>query len=164
MTNIVELWRPVVGYEGLYEVSNLGRVKSLRSEKLMKLSVANSGYMQLSLSGKPSRKVRHVHRLVLEAFIGPCPPNMEGCHANGIRTDNRLENLRWDTRKGNMADAIAHGRTNRGERNPWTKFNEKDIRKIRESIQSNSELAKIYGVTREAIRDIKSGRRWGHIQ
>lgn len=159
-----EYWKPVEGYEGLYEVSDLGRVKSLRSGKLMSLSASNTGYMQLNLSGAPARKIRHVHRLVLEAFVGPCPAGMEGCHANGNRADNRLSNLRWDTRKGNMADAIVHGMTNRGERSPSSKLTELEVRTIRKSVLNNGELAKIYGVSRESVRDIKLGKRWGWLQ
>jgi hypothetical protein len=160
---VQEVWQPIQGYEGLYEVSDQGRVRSLRSGKLMKLSVANTGYMQLNLSGAPTRRIRHVHRLVLEAFVGPCPPGMEGCHANGIRSDNRLNNLRWDTRKGNMADAIAHGRTNRGERCHASKLTAEDVHAIRGSLLKNTELAKAYGVARETIRDVRSGKRWGWL-
>ena len=159
-----EVWQPIPGWEGFYEVSDQGRVKSLRSGKLMRLSVANTGYMQVQLSAMPRRSVCHVHRLVLEAFVGPSPVEMEGCHANGIRTDNRLSNLRWDTRKGNMADASAQGRTNKGERNPWCKLTEKQVRAIRLSEQSNTELAARYDMSREAIRDIRARRRWAHIQ
>jgi hypothetical protein len=89
---------------------------------------------------------------------------MEACHANGTRTDNRVSNLRWDTRKGNMADASAQGRTNRGEQNPWCKLTEKDVRAIRLSEQSNSQLAARYGMSREAIRDIRARKRWAHVQ
>jgi hypothetical protein len=159
-----EVWQPVLGYEGLYEVSDQGRVRSLRSGKLMKLSVANTGYLQLALSGKPGRKVWHVHRLVLEAFVGPCPNGMEGCHANGTRTDNQLPNLRWDTRKGNMADAMAQGRTNRGEKNPWCKLTKEDVCCIRLSKSTNAELAALYSMSREAIRDIRAKKRWAHVQ
>lgn len=164
MSSIVEQWKPVVGYEGLYEVSDQGRVKSLRSGKIMKLSVANTGYMQLQLSAKPRRNVCHVHRLVLEAFVGPAPIGMEGCHANGIRTDNRLSNLRWDTRKGNMSDASAQGRTNRGEKNHWCKLTEKDVLQIRLSKESSSQLAFRYNMSARAIRDIRARKRWAHVQ
>ena len=161
---MTEAWQPVRDYEGFYEVSDQGRVRSLRSGRLMSLSTSNTGYMQLNLSGKPARKLRHAHRLVLEAFVGPCPVGMEGCHTNGNRSDNRLSNLRWDTRTGNMADAIAHGTTNRGERNPHTKFTELDVHNIRQSTAKNTELAKVYGVSRETIRDIKLRKRWGWLQ
>ena len=164
MTSIIEQWKPVPGYEGLYEVSDQGKVKSLRSGKLMKLSVANTGYMQLQLSDKHRRSVCHVHRLVLEAFVGPAPIGMEGCHANGIRTDNRLSNLRWDTRKGNMADARKHGRTNRGERSPSAKLTREQVLAIRAAIGTQREIASRFGISREQARDIRSGKRWGWLQ
>jgi hypothetical protein len=158
-----EVWQPVVGYEGLYEVSDQGRVRSLRSGRLMSLSVANTGYQQLSLAGRPGSRVKHVHRLVLEAFVGQCPDGMEGCHANGIRTDNRLTNLRWDTRRGNMADASKHGTTNRGERAPSAKLTQQAVLQIREAQGSQQAIAACFGISREHVRDIRSGKRWGWL-
>lgn len=100
MSRLVEEWRPVVGYEGLYEVSDWGRVKSLGSERyhvirILKGYVGSIGYRVVNLykDGKPIKKF--IHRLVVEAFI-PNPEN-KPCvdHINTIRDDNRVENLRW---------------------------------------------------------------------
>lgn len=112
-----ELWKPVVGHEGLYEVSNYGNVRSLdrvitnkngvkkkRKGQLLKPTLQKRGYMAVSIGG-----TKLVHRLVLEAFIGTCPEGMETCHNNGVRTDNRLENLRWDTSSANNDDIVKHG-------------------------------------------------------
>lgn len=122
-----EEWRPVVGWEGCYEVSDLGNVRSvdryrthvcrdgkhtlsLRRGKPLKQNVAKRGYRVVALYNPPVRgKGRQVHRLVLEAFVGPCPPGMEACHCNGISDDNRLVNLRWDTRSNNNLDTVLHG-------------------------------------------------------
>jgi hypothetical protein len=163
MTTIVEQWKPVLGYEGLYEVSDQGRVRSLRSGKLMRQSVANTGYMQLNLSGNDGPQLKHAHRLVLEAFVGPCPNGMEGCHANGNRQDNRLNNLRWDTRKGNMADATKHGTTNRGVRCPNSKLTEQEVFEIREAPGSQQSIANKYGISREHVRDIKNRKKWSWL-
>lgn len=152
-----EVWQCVPGFEGMYEVSSRGRVWSNRSRRLLTLSVANTGYHQVNLRGS----VRHVHRLVLEAFVGPCPFGCEGCHGNGIRTDNRLENLRWGTRKENMQDASKHGTTNRGERCPTSKLTRQDVLAIRAAAGTQQEIAARFGVTREHVRDIRAGRRWG---
>lgn len=75
-----------------------------------------SGYLSVQLGrGRPA----YVHRLVLEAFVGPAPSaEHEGCHGNGDRSDNRIENLRWDTPAGNTVDRYLHGRIPRGSEHP----------------------------------------------
>jgi len=155
-----EVWQPVPGSDGQYEVSNRGRVWSNRTNRLLRLSVANTGYHQVNLGGS----VRHVQRLVLEAFVGPCPYGHEACHGNGIRTDNNLSNLRWDTRKGNMADASKHGTTNRGERCPTSKLKRDQIHAIRAANGTQKEIAARFGISREHVRDIRSGKKWGWLQ
>ena len=101
-----EVWKPIKNYEGLYEVSNMGRVRSLNyrrseKEKILKNIECNNGYFQVGLVKLGKRKIFSVHRLVAEAFI----PNPEGkpCidHINTIRSDNRVENLRWVTYEEN---------------------------------------------------------------
>ena len=117
-----EEWRPVFGYEGLYEVSDQGRVRGLDRivprtgigalpvrGRVLRGMLAKSGYPVVTLRREARSKVCTIHRLVLAAFVGPCPTGMEACHADGTRTNNRLENLRWDTRLGNAADMRAHG-------------------------------------------------------
>lgn len=116
-----ERWLPVVGYEGLYEVSDQGRVKSVAREipmphtrprrvKERQLALPVSGAYRLASLWRGNKgKSRRVHRLVLEAFVGPCPDGMEACHNNSISTDNRLENLRWDTPRSNQYDRRANG-------------------------------------------------------
>lgn len=121
-----EEWRAVVGYEGLYEVSNLGRVKSLERrmvrtngtphlirERLLKLSVPRLGHVRVTLYKlggglKKSRKLQ-VHRMVLEAFVGPCPEGMEALHWNDTPGENYLTNLRWGTPSENRHDLVRNG-------------------------------------------------------
>ena len=114
-----ERWLPVVGYEGLYEVSDLGSVRSLdrvdsyghhRKTRVLKPIPNGSGHYQVRLyrNGK-SESYPYVHRLVLETFVGPCPKGMFSCHWNDDPSDNRLENLRWDTEKANQADKLRNG-------------------------------------------------------
>lgn len=119
-------WRPVVGYEGVYEVSDQGQVRSLDrnieqasrngtvytrfiSGQVMNPTVGTHGYPHVTLRRSGTAKLSVVHRLILEAFVGPCPDGMEACHNNGARTDNRLENLRWDTPSNNNLDRTRHG-------------------------------------------------------
>lgn len=115
-----ERWLPVVGWEGLYEVSDKARVRSTKrtvergrgtmriQPKILKTSVSH-GYQVVGLWRRNRQKLSRVHRLMLEAFVGPCPDGMEACHGNGDRSDNRLDNLRWDTSGSNKYDIVKHG-------------------------------------------------------
>lgn len=115
-----EQWRPVVGHEGSYEVSNLGHVRSIdriltfadgrerraAGRELKPWANGRTGHLCVGLAGK----CRYlVHVLVLEAFIGPRPDGLVACHNNGVATDNRIENLRWDTYGANNDDLVSHG-------------------------------------------------------
>ena len=102
----MEIWRDIVGYEGLYQVSNLGMVKSLnyrgsKKEKVLSLNRERTGYERVKLCKEGQHKVERIHKLVAMAFI-PNPEN-KPCidHINTDRSDNRVENLRWVTHKEN---------------------------------------------------------------
>ena len=108
---INEIWIDIVGYEQLYQISNLGRVKSLNynktgKEKILKLCKNNSGYLLVNLSKNSETKKYTVHRLVAEAFIDN--PNNLPCidHINCEKSANSVENLRWVTHKENMNNPI----------------------------------------------------------
>ena len=118
-----EKWLPVVGYEGLYEVSWSGRVRSVdrvvvasngvarqMKGRVLKCSPGNHGYAQAILCKGDGGRSYLVHRLVLEAFEGPCPEGLEACHNDGDQTINVWDNLRWDTGSSNMVDKVNHGR------------------------------------------------------
>jgi hypothetical protein len=92
---VEEEWRPIVGYEGLYEVSDLGRVKGLKRGKILKPSPDKDGYLTLILCNKGEKMCR-VHRLVLQSFQ-PTEEDLVCDHINHIKNDNRLINLRWAT-------------------------------------------------------------------
>lgn len=114
-----EEWRPIVGREGCYEVSDQGHIRSLdrvvkssRAQwpvrgRILNPSPLRSGHLVVDL-GRAWRS-RRVHRLVLEAFAGPCPSGMEALHGDGDPSNNRIQNLRWGTRSENIQDAIRHG-------------------------------------------------------
>ena len=122
-SNTPEEWRPVVGYEGHYEVSDHGRIRSLRRDvpsrwggtrkwggNILTGTVTTNGYVHVHLSRDGVRKNRLVHRLVAEAFIGPVPDGMFVLHYNDVGTDNRLENLRIGTCSENGHDAVRNER------------------------------------------------------
>lgn len=116
-----EQWRPVIGFEGMYEVSDQGRVKSLlrpthngigrpiRGGVLAPALVSKRKYPSVSLYRAGKQSLHRVHRLVLEAFVGPCPIGMEALHNNDIANDNCLSNLRWGTKSENIRDAVQNG-------------------------------------------------------
>ena len=109
---MMEEWRPVPGHHG-YFASDQGRIRSqLRDGKPPRIlrprlvGPAGKQYHAVCLAGGAQRRV---HRLVLAAFVGLCPPGHEGCHNNGDKLDNRLGNLRWDTPGANARDKVTHG-------------------------------------------------------
>lgn len=113
-----EQWAPVVGYEGRYEVSDQGRVRSIdrvtshgrrRRGQLLKQIPHMRGYLLVNLWRDNSARLWLVHRLVLAAFAGPAPEGAEGRHGVGGPADNRLSNLAWGTHSDNMRDQVAHG-------------------------------------------------------
>lgn len=122
MTNTLhETWRPVVGWEGLYEVSDQGRVRSVErivqfgaqtrrvKSTVLKPGKTTKGALFVMLSNGKARN-RRVHQLVLEAFVGPRPPGMEGCHWDDNKENNAVTNLRWDTHSANELDKVRNGR------------------------------------------------------
>ena len=111
----MEIWKDVVGYEGIYQVSNCGRVKSLarnyrHNERVLKLNIKTNGYLQAHLCRDGKTKWFHVHRLVADAFI----PKIDGCtiinHKDNDRQNNNVENLEWTTQKDNIQHAMKQGR------------------------------------------------------
>lgn len=170
-----EVWRPVVGYEEFYEVSNQGRVRSLdridskgglRRGRVLKFRTDDKGagysYIQMSANGKPAK--RNVHVLVLEAFVGPRPsPLHEACHLDGDKGNAALSNLRWDTRQGNWADKWRHGTATAGEQNACSILTAEAVQWIRESRQSSLALAPVFGVASSTIRAVRLRANWAHL-
>ena len=114
-----EQWRAIPGYEGIYEVSDQGSVRSLDritphgrrlTGKLMKTSIGNHGYPMANLCRRGKYQMFTVHRLVMLVFVGERPNGLAVMHLNGIRTDNRLSNLRYGTYSENNRDIVKHGR------------------------------------------------------
>lgn len=168
-----ELWKPVVGYEGLYEVSSKGRVKRLAGwrkhgrgvayfEDRLRTPVLNGrGYPHVTLSKDGKHKTVCLHRLVMLAHVGPRPGDMEVCHNDGDRTNAKLSNLRYDTKSGNQQDRPAHGTDLRGTKHPGAKLDEAKVRYIRSLTNPVlTDLARQFGTTPEAIAHVVKGRSW----
>ena len=166
-----EVWKDIPGYEGKYQASTEGRIRSLKRKvggknpytgttflrtvppRVLKAGrFCKSGHMSVTLgrgtSGRP------VHQLVMETFVGPAPPGMEVLHRNGNPEDNRLENLHYGTRTENILDTFQNG-------GRWRKLSIEDVEQIRFGLATgikNAELAVMYGVAQSCICNIKNGR------
>lgn len=171
----MEIWSPVVGFEGCYEVSSHGRVRSidrrdragrLRSGRVLVQRPDKDGYFYCRLTVDTKIHYCRVHRMVLRAFKGSRPKGMEACHNNGNVGDNRAENLRWDTHKANMFDRQTHGTAARGEKNGSARLCAMKVRKIRELRAAGStqrQIAKAVGAGRTTVRQVLSGQIWNHV-
>lgn len=165
----MEVWKAVPGYEGLYEISDHGRARSLArlvqrgnsmlpvKEKLLKPSISD-GYPTYSFSKDGKPKPMKAHIAVMLAFVGPRPAGMDVCHKDGVRSNSHLSNLRYGSRRENMGDAILHG-TLAGENNGNSKLTGQDVSDIlRRYAEFEEKIAAEYKVTSGTIRNIKMGR------
>jgi hypothetical protein len=103
-----EAWKPIAGYETVYEVSDWGRVRRLPKGNILKASQAGRGYLRVTLSVNAVMTGKYVHHLVADAFLGARPSGFDVCHLNGDIADARLANLRYGTHHSNMRDSLRH--------------------------------------------------------
>lgn len=172
----MEIWKSCAGWEGLYEVSNLGNVRSLhrktkanfgdcvRGGTQLNKVVTSRGYEVVNFTNGKKRSQIPVHKLVLVAFVGDRPTNFDGCHKNGIKTDNTLANLRWDTKSGNHKDKKIHGTWQVGMKANNVKYNDDVVIDIRKNRLSPKIAFSKYGISKSQTRRILSGVAWPHIQ
>lgn len=169
--NRPETWKPVPGYEGQYEVSDYGRVRSIerwvaysngrgrrQPGRMLKLMPDGNGYLRVTLAGA----TRHVHILVLQAFAEPRPPGMDACHGPGGRLDNRWpENLRYGSRSQNLgADKHRDGTM------AHAKLNEAAVMALlarRAQGDTYAAIASDYGATRITVWNAVTGRTYKHV-
>jgi NUMOD4 motif/HNH endonuclease len=164
-----EVWLPVLGYEGYYEVSNLGRVHRVgvnSGDGFLKPSTTH-GYLHVSLSRDGDIRTHRVHVMVLSAFCGPAPfPGAQAAHNDGDQANCRLTNLRWATGIENQADVERHGRRCKGEDVFGVVLTEKDVRVIRQHIANgdrNRPIAERFSVSTSTIHLIRHNRIWRHV-
>jgi hypothetical protein len=176
-----ERWRAIEGFENLYEVSDLGRVRSLDRlvhqvnrwgpmvslyrGRILRATVSASGYLQVTLSKGGKCFQRHVHVLVALAFHGPRPDGLLVCHDDGNKLNCREINLYYGNFKSNAEDAARHGTLARGERQGIARLTEQAVREIRELAGSVSQrdLAERYGVCQATVSLAMRGETWGHV-
>lgn len=174
--NSTENWTSAYGYEPYYEISDLGRVRSLSRNvlsshgrnrhftgKILKPIVNSVGYAVVNLSVHGKKKQRTVHSMVLESFICPKPDGTEACHSNGIRTDARLSNLRWDTRVENHYDKIGHGTHLQGELHGNAKLTDEIVIHIRAKKMRACDAARQFGISKSNAKRIVNLTAWKHI-
>lgn len=188
-TEVVEEWRPVVGYEELYSVSSLGRVRSegggqgrLSCPLLMVAAINPNGRERLTLCKNGKKTYHSVHKLVAEAFLGPRPSGLVVNHKDGCRRNNRAANLEYLTSAENEEHAKQHGlkasglrsgrytkpeQTPRGSRHWKAKLNEQDVQEIKrllvEGDLTQRAISKQFGVDHTVIYKIKHNVIWRHV-
>jgi hypothetical protein len=166
-----EIWKDVVGYEGLYQVSNQGRVKSFwikDSGRVMKLGMGTGGYLCVNLRKDGKSKTVMIHTLVALIFIGVRPDGLQINHIDGVKTNNHISNLEYCTPAENIHHARKMGLNNTiGENVHSAKLTEYQVLEIRELYKAggitHKDLASQYGVCRQLIGYIVNRKRWKHI-
>lgn len=168
-----EVWKNVLGFEGRYQISNKGRLKSFvrKAPLIMSPGTGTHGYMYALLrKGDGKKHVRLIHRLVVESFIGPIPKKMDVNHKDGQRKFNHIENLEMMSRSENQLHAfrVLHRliKPPRGEEHGHAVLNEKKVIKIRELKKNGAsygEICKQFKCSKGAIAHIVKRRSWTHI-
>lgn len=167
-------WAPVPGFPR-YRVSDEGYVESRKKNdvepftwKRLKPGRNRAGYLSVCLRKNGNGYFRLVHCLVLEAFVGPRPHGMQACHhPDPTPSNNCLENLRWDTPRGNHSDAIALGRHAHGERTNTSKLTVNHVRIIKSLVMMGStdgDIASACNVSRTTINGIRNERTWSEVE
>jgi hypothetical protein len=171
-----EVWLDVIGYEGLYEASNLGKVRRSYSAPhrslgipggLLRPAIQKTGYYTVSLSNEGRVKTYKLSRLVLSAFCGSEPfDGAQAAHNDGNKANNKLTNLRWATSKENHKDVERHNRRCRGENVHGAILTEDKVKQIRSRInlgERNTSISNDFGVSISTIHLIRHGRIWKHV-
>jgi len=165
------IWKDVIGYNGLYEISNYGDVKSIgrRGNKgTMLLKPLNiKGYHAVWLSKNNKRKRNQIHRLVATAFIDNPHNKPQVNHMDGVKTNNNVNNLEWNTCSENQLHSYRTGLviSQKGEQHGRAKLREQDVLDIRKlnKFFKQVELAKIFNVSKQSINLIVNNKQWVHL-
>jgi hypothetical protein len=173
----MEIWKDIPGFEGWYQASDLGNIRSvermvktkggaLRHSASKVLAPGGPRYALVILSIDGKRKTRGVHRLVCTAFHGAPPPNAHAAHNDGDISNNKAKNLRWATAKENCLDRVLHKTWVHGARVNTAKMAESDIQQVKiraANGESRISIAKDMGVHRSSIDQLLRGDTWQHL-
>lgn len=164
---MVEIWK--VHPNGNYEVSSAGQVRRITRKKgakvgrILKPATTPFGYRTVNFDGK----MKFVHVLVLETFVGPRLEGQEARHRNDVKDDNVLAYLCWGTHAQNYADRVANGGGNHGSRHGLAKLTEENVSAIRAAYVHRTitqrQIAKQFGVSRECVGRVVRRRTWAHV-
>jgi len=166
-----EIWKEVENFEGRYEISNFGRIKSIGGkflkETILKTCIDSVGYFKTTLRKKPLKKHQRIHVLVAEHFlIKPDIKNVCVNHKDGNKLNNHVDNLEWTDLKNNCLHALQTGLFNlKGENHPHSKLTNEAVYHIKFNSKNltNTEIANLFSMSRRQIRDIRKGVHWKHI-
>lgn len=175
----MEIWKDIPDYEGFYQVSDIGRVKSLKrmlpclsrsrnqitrkvKGKVLTNCKMKSGYLFVNLCKEKKHCIKYIHSLVLLAFVGPKPDDMECCHYDGTSDNNKLENIRYGTHKENMVDDEIRikGKTFN------QKLFEEDVLLIKKKMFNGEyieNIAKTHNLSEGYLRQIKRNDSWKNV-
>lgn len=158
------MWKDVIGYEGLYTISDRGEIRNKKGE-IRKINVAKNGYYVVDLYKNNIRHTYLVHRLVAQVFL-PNPDNLEIInHKNGIKTDNRIDNLEWCDYSYNLIHAMHNG-LRRPKHDLCSLLSEQEVREIPKMVSwglSKAEISRYLKVPLTTIKHIFRGDCWNDI-
>ena len=165
---VSEIWRDIPGYEGLYQVSSEGLVRSVKREKLLRLQLNNSGYLRTNLSKQGKCKYVFAHRLVALAFLGAPEKGIDVNHIDGNKLNNRLSNLEYVTRSQNMKHARSMGLHNNYADGHYNAVLTSEDALYLQIVYSQTglrgnDLAAHFGVSARTINDVLDGKTWKSI-
>ena len=169
-----EQWAPMVDFEGWYEISDLGRIRRVKGGpgtfvgKVLKLEANNRGYWYAQPCKECKRHKFLIHRLVMAAFVGPCPDGIQVNHIDGDKENNRLDNLEYMTQSENMVHGRGLGLFSSigGEKNGNAILTEENVHEIRRRLkyESPKAIAERFNISRGNIYSIKNGTRWSSLK
>lgn len=184
-----EIWKPVIGYEGYYEVSSHGRVRSVEREvvalcrgkptsfkyksRVLKpgftRNKGNKCYHFVILSRESKTKIFMVHTLVCTTFHGPRPEGKQAAHCDGDKYNNRADNLRWATKEENELDKLAHGRIKKGAEHHFAVLTEDVVKLLRKRFvphcrkNGSRAMAKELGISAGSVHAAVTGKTWKQV-